>query len=144
MAGATASLALALTGGGKKHQRHNATHQTAPGPPSPALLASIKTLAFHIAAISGEPSPTNAVIVPSTRIAANEVANGAELTDDSPVYVVSMQGHFTALDAPYGQKPPTGTVLTLTINPTTMEVLDVTISQTVPDLGKLGPVQSLG
>jgi hypothetical protein len=65
--------------------------------------------------------------------------------DMTPVYLVTMSGHFTAYDAPVlANTPlPTGTVLTFTVDPATGEVRDLGLNSSRPDLAKAGPVIQL-
>jgi hypothetical protein len=113
------------------------------GPPDPKLLGSLRSLVGHVALVYGESHPTGGQVVASTRRAANLVANGAEITTNPDVYVVEVRGHFTAQRAAFGVRPQ-GSVLTLVVDPTTLSVLDLTISKAAPDLRQLGTPQPLG
>jgi hypothetical protein len=112
--------------------------------PSGAVLDQLKTLSFKIAAEYGEGAPTGGQVTVSTRQPANEVTNGAEIADTTPVYVVSLQGHFTSpRGGPFGVAPQ-GSVMTLVIDSTTFNPLDLTLSKMAPNLAQLGPVEPLG
>jgi hypothetical protein len=122
-------------------------------PASSAELTSIYAKATGVALQAGEPSPsdmettvttmgralalggavttsTNAVIDPRTE------APWAE----SAVDVVTMQGHFTLVNAPVrrGAPAPSGTSLMVTIDRQTERVIGVQLGNQVYDLGTLG------
>jgi hypothetical protein len=64
---------------------------------------------------------------------------------DQPSYVIVLQGDFVS-DAPrpYGAPAPTGTVLTLVLDPATGGVTDFGVRYSTPDLTALGPGVDLG
>jgi hypothetical protein len=110
----------------------------------PTLLAAISHVAHEAAAAQGEPVPGNGLVVASTRDAANDVANGANLPDSSDVYVVTLHGNFRATHAgPFGAPPNRGRVLTLVLRASDLVVVDLTIANAAPDLGRLGPATAL-
>ena len=88
-------------------------------PLSEAQLQKLGELAFQAAARDGDPHPSAAFVVPTTRYVAEEVAAGDNGEPNTPAYFVLLQGHFTLANAriPPGAKAPTGTLLTLTFSP---------------------------
>jgi hypothetical protein len=134
------SLSSSAFGGSARHGGNNAVIAL----PSGAVLSQLKALATNITAQYGDNAPSGGQVTVATRQAANEVANGAEIIDSTPVYVVAVQGHFTSpRGGPFGVAPQ-GTVMTLVIDSATFDPLDLTLSQTTPNLGQLGPVEGLG
>lgn len=127
--------------GGDAHPR---IAGVAPPPPDPAQLASIRQLVLQAATAMGESAPTDGVVVPTTR-------RRAELVDldtneaDIPVYFVLVRGHFTdyAARIPKGAEPPTGTILTLTVDAATNESLGTGLVKSMPDVNAIGTPESL-
>ena len=93
----------------------------------------------------GTPMPSSAVWVASRRERAVEVTSGESVNSNQPVYVVVITGHFTARDVsvPEGAKFPTGTVATFIIDRATGTGLDFGLTNTRPNLGRLGRVHNL-
>jgi hypothetical protein len=119
-----------------------ATH--APPPPDTAELATIRQLVLRAATSMGESSPTDAVLVPTTRRLA-ELVDVDTAEPDTPSYFVLVHGKFTDWGAriPRGGKPPTGTILTLTIDSNTNELLDSGLVGKMPDLDAMGKPETL-
>ena len=115
----------------------------APPPAGPAELRKLARLALGAASGAGDAHPTDGVIVPSTRLIAERVDAGAVVDSNQPVYFVLLHGHFTANLAPPGGKAPTGTILTLTIDPRTGESLDSGIGNRMPKLTAIGEPEPL-
>jgi hypothetical protein len=126
--------------GGSSHP-HTVT-AVAPPSPSPAELAAIRQLALRAAAGMGDPSPTDGVLVPTTRRLA-ELVDVDTIEPDVPVYFVVVHGEFKADSAPPGVEPPTGTILTLTIDPATNESLDTGLVKAMPDVNAIGEPEPL-
>jgi hypothetical protein len=61
---------------------------------------------------------------------------------NQPVYLVQLQGYFSARDAsvPPGGKAPTGTYLIIIVDASDGSVTDWGVSNTRADLSALGPV----
>lgn len=81
----------------------------------------------------------------TTRQQANALASQATVNSDQAVYLVQLQGQFTALQAsvPYGHQLPVGHYLTFTVDADTGAVLDWGVSENSSNLAALGPVASL-
>jgi hypothetical protein len=116
----------------------------APPPPDATELAAIRQLVLRESSTMGEPHPTDGVVVPTTRRLA-ELVDVDTNEADTPVYFVLARGDFTAYDAsvPPGGKPPTGSILTLTIDPSTNESIGTGLPAAMPDLSSMGTPQPL-
>lgn len=114
-------------------------------PPAYVLQA-----AEQVATGNGDPSPTLAYVINTTRGPAEEVATGGAGVDSTtmPVYLVVMYGQFTCnwASGPAGTTVPTGSVVTFTINQTnTQDLPDYSCGNYSPSLTaleSLGPLQS--
>src|SRR4051812_39237061 len=95
-----AALALAaLTFGiavaaGAFQQGSNVVKAVVPPSPAPAELAAIQQLVLRAAARMGDPSPTDGVLVPTTRRLA-ELVDVDTAEPDTPVYFVLVHGRFS-------------------------------------------------
>lgn len=116
----------------------------APPPPGAAELAALERLALQAAATMGDSAPTGGVLVPTTRRLAELVDVDTD-EPDTPVYFVLVHGEFTDYGArlPKGAKPPTGTILTLTIDARTNQSLDTGLVGAMPDLNTMGDPEPL-
>ena len=116
----------------------------APPPPGAAELASVRQLVLQAAARMGDGAPTDGVLVPTTRRLA-ELVDVDTAEPDTPVYFALVHGEFTDYGArlPKGAKPPTGTILTLTIDPGTNQSLDTGLVGAMPDLNAMGEPEPL-
>jgi hypothetical protein len=115
--------------------------------PVPAnAVPKLTDLSRRIAMTTGNQSvaPSNAVL--THRQMASAAAAGAIVNSDQAVYLVQLEGQFTALTArvPAGQPAPAGRYLTFTVDASTGFVLDWGVSDTSADLSALGPVTDLG
>lgn len=126
------------------------TYQVPNGPPGngPAAvpgLAGVKKIVLATARADGESHPTQVFVVRTTRQVAEQVAAGAAVNSDPPVYFVVLHGHFIDHSAsiPSGAVPPTGTVLTLTINAATNQAMDFGIGNVSPRLNRMGVAEQL-
>jgi hypothetical protein len=115
-----------------------------PPPPDETELAAIRQLVLRAAAAMGDHAPTDGVVVPTTRRLA-ELVDVDTAEPDTPVYFVLVHGEFTASDVSVqpGAKAPTGTILTLTIDPTTNESLDTGLVAAMPDVNAMGEPEPL-
>jgi|SRR5579862_174457 len=116
----------------------------APASPTPSELAAIQQLVLKVATSQGDPSPTNISLIPTTRQVAERIdAGSGQGYANTPVYFVIAHGHFTAYNAsvPPGAPLPTGTVLTLTIDPATNMITDAGLESTTPNLNAIGVPQ---
>jgi hypothetical protein len=137
-------LGSAYAAGAFESDSHMPASEVAPPPPDAAQLASIRQLVLRAATAMGESAPTDGVVVPTTR-------RRAELVDvdtneaDIPVYFVLARGHFTdyAARIPKGAEPPTGTILTLTLDAATNESLGTGLVRNMPDVNAIGTPESL-
>jgi hypothetical protein len=99
---------------------------------SPAVklsIATIGTLALKAAAGNGDAHPTNVAMVETTHsraLAVMEPGMPIARADRTPVYLITMNGRFTAYDSspPAGSSLPTGRRLTIIIDARTGQGLD--------------------
>jgi hypothetical protein len=125
--------------GGNSYPRKGA----APSP-SPAELRKLGRLALRTATLAGDPYPTGAVVVPTTRQVAERVDADAVVNSNPPAYFVLVNGNFTFHGpVPAGAKEPTGTILTMTINSQTNQGLDGGVQDQMPDLHAIGQPEPL-
>jgi hypothetical protein len=107
--------------------------------------AYVVKIAEHEAKENGDPIPTQAVAIDTTRGAAM-VAAAAGGVDGStiPVWFVVMDGHFKDRNArvPPGAPLPTGRVIAFTINQHAHQIMDFGIGDRSPNLASLGTVTS--
>jgi hypothetical protein len=117
----------------------------APSVPAGAELSTIQQLVKNFASANGDATPANAVIVPTTRQVAEQQDAGAVVSTNEPDYYVILHGHFVAHDAhvPPGASLPTGTVLTLTVDPSSNTITDWGISDAEPNADAVGAPQPL-
>jgi hypothetical protein len=119
------------------------TKGLSPVPTSAAntLVAMSRTMV----ASAGGTNVTQSEAVLTTRQQANTVASGAAVSSDQPVYLVQVQGLFTALLArvPKGHAPPSGQYLTFTVDAASGALLDWGVSGNKANLFTLGPVTGL-
>src|SRR3954453_3110109 len=145
-----AALALAaLTFGiavaaGAFQQGSNVVKAVVPPSPAPAELAAIQQLVLRAAARMGDPSPTDGVLVPTTRRLA-ELVDVDTAEPDTPVYFVLVHGRFTDHSAPVpkGAKASTAALLTLTIDPGTNQSINTGLVSAAPDLNAIGTPEPL-
>jgi hypothetical protein len=116
--------------GGDSQPRPGATG-VAPPPPDEAQLASIRHLVLHAAAKMGDPSPTDGVVVPTTRRLA-ELVDVDTSEADIPVYFVLVHGDFKG-----------GRLLTLTIDPSTDRSIDTGVVGAPPAVDAIGAPEPL-
>jgi hypothetical protein len=125
-----AGLVTVVAGCGGSHAR---AEKAAPPPaPGPAKLAEIRQVVLNVAAHKGEPSPTRAVLVPTTRRLA-EVVDVDMAVRDAPVYFVLVHGDFE----------PGGSLLSVTIDPRTNQAIETGLPGAPPDPSSLGEPQPL-
>ncbi len=131
---------------------HSETLTSGTTPSAVPPMAQIQQTALRIAENEGDPTPAAITATSSTLGAAAHAidadSTAPSITDpltgkpwsETPVYVVNMQGHFT-YDGPVpaGAKTPTGTSLTLMIDPQSGGVVAQTLGTTVPDLHRINP-----
>ena len=106
-------------------------------------MRRIAPIVVRVAHLNGEDRPTDAQVVLTSRRAAVRLT-GDDVCCDTPVYFVQMHGHFlcTARSTPGGDIPqPTGTVIRLTLEATSLRGLDFNISNVSLDLEPLGRVE---
>lgn len=93
----------------------------------------------------GDPSPSSAVWVASTRnTAVKATMDGSTVNSNQPVDVAVLTGQFTDHNAsgPVAARPPTGTVATFVYDARTGMGTDFGLSNQQPDLAKLGTVHA--
>jgi hypothetical protein len=128
----------------------SATSMTA-GSAIPASAAhQLKAAMYQMARASGDARPTSVQAVLTTRAKALQLATPGETVPGSTgqtVYLVVMKGHFTLREVslPRGAHAPRGHYLSETLNPTTLQPMDIGLrNQASPiPLHSLGPVSNL-
>jgi hypothetical protein len=92
----------------------------------------------------GDADPTSAVWVRSTRQTAVSVTSGEWVNSNQPVIVAVITGRFTDTSAPVpnGATAPSGTVATYVFDAATGAGLDFGLTSTMPDLRRVGRVES--
>jgi hypothetical protein len=96
------------------------------------------------AVAAGDPHPSSGVLVPTTRRIAEQVDVGDPSEANTPAYFVLVHGNFTADGpGPPGAAPPTGSILTLTIDPKTNQSTDSGVEDRMPDLDAIGRSEPL-
>jgi hypothetical protein len=113
--------------------------QSAPGAAA-ALPSFAQTAVQRVATINGEPTPTQAQWVETTRQVAVASQSSDGVDSDQNVYFVILHGQFVDTHAymPPGASAPTGTVLTMTVDASTGEVLDSGLSDIAPNYTDTG------
>jgi len=145
VAAVLAALSFGIAAAAGAFDRGPAAAQGAPPPPPSATeLAALQQIALRAAAKTGDDAPTGAVLVPTTRRLA-ELVDRDTTAPDTPVYFILVHGKFTAFNASVspGGKAPTGTILTLTIDPATNESLETGLVAAMPNLKAMGDSQPL-
>jgi hypothetical protein len=137
-------LAAAGCGGSSSPQ---ALHGTAP-PPSKAKTSIFARALLRQARAWGDPHPTDAVVVRTTRRKALRIeydTGGISGLPATPAYLVVAHGHFVAKDTPRprGAKSPTGTILVLTFDASTNRSLGVGLLRKAHPLGRAGKSEPL-
>lgn len=114
--------------------------------------ADIPSLAVSVAARHGDPAPSLVQYSQSTRGEANLVAMGAVVPSEEKSYLIVIRGHF--VDPIYYPPIPPGydvssqpstmkySVIALVVDAATGRITDSSHSDNVPDLARLGPVQT--
>ena len=128
---AAVTLSAAAAAGAFNGDSHPRTHGTVPPSPTPSELATIRRIVLQSAARMGDPRPTDGVLVPTTRRRA-ELVDVDTAEADIPVYFVLVRGHFDG-----------GTILTLTIDPSTKRSLDTGLVGAMPDVDAIGVPEPL-
>lgn len=122
-----------------------------PSPPIPAqAVAALKTNMFQLARYMGDAQPASIQAVFTTQAKALETATPGDMVPGSanqPAYLVVMTGNFKDTNAIVPPKAPipAGRYLAVTINPSTFEVMDLSIGNHRPPvpLRSYGPVSDL-
>jgi hypothetical protein len=118
----------------------------APPAPSAAELQKLTQLALQSARLAGDGAPTDGIVVRTTRQIAEAVSGGGGVGHGStPAYFVIVHGNFKdcGVPMPPGASCPTGTTLTLTIDPRTNSSTDFGLESRTPDVNKMGASQPL-
>lgn len=111
---------------------------TPPEKPDPATIAALRQSALEIAKTNGEASPFGGKLVKTNRQAFVGLAGG-EVPFNDEVFAVELHGNFTSNRShPPGLPAPTGSVLTLTFDASTLELRDFVLSRAALDLARLG------
>jgi hypothetical protein len=118
----------------------------APPAPSPAELQKLTQLALQNARLAGDGAPTDAIVVRTTRQIAAAVSGGSEVGHAStPAYFLVVHGKFKdcGVPMPPGASCPTGTTMTLTIDPRTNASTAFGLESRNPDVNKMGASEPL-
>jgi hypothetical protein len=111
------------------------------------VRAKLRTMALQASSANGVSSPKTIEAVASPdRQAAEKVVSGDIVNDHVAVYVVEVTGGtFTdnTASTPPGAPAPSGSVLTFTVDAQSFRVTDFGLTNTAPDLTKIGPVVNL-
>ncbi|MDA0160393.1 hypothetical protein OM076_08960 [Solirubrobacter ginsenosidimutans] len=108
--------------------------------------SEIMRIGMGFAAANGDPDPDDVTAIATTHNAAVHAAMaGDDVGDDEDVDLIVMTGDFAAEGAkhPPGAEIPTGTFLSLVIEPRTGEIWDYGLDSRRPDLSSLGDPTSL-
>jgi hypothetical protein len=132
-----------------------APSSSAASTPSPAIPAAaaqhLSTITERAAKMSGDARPATMEAVKTTRSKALGIATPGDIIPGSAgqtVYMVVMKGNFTLnyVSRPPKAHAPTGHYLTITFDPTTLQPMDLGLSNQAPtasSLQSLGPVSTL-
>ncbi len=121
------------------------TLHRAPALREPTLSESrLLAIAQGAAAEGGDANPSLIQHAAGRRFEANLIAGGDEVFEWNWSYLIAIRGHFSFSDAPRpaGAPPPSGSVITLVLDAASGEVADTGVSNTYPDLARLGPVRT--
>jgi hypothetical protein len=104
----------------------------------------VAQLAKQRAEENGDPHPSSAQVVMTTRRPAHQMIAHAWGGSDQPTYLVVLQGHFADTHArtPDG-RTVYGTVLMLNIDAATQDILDFGLGYRVPPIAQLGSVRDI-
>lgn len=140
-----AVVALAIAAGAGAFGGNSYPPQGAAPPPTAAELKELGRMALRTATLAGDPHPTGAVVVPTTRQIAVRVSSGDQVFDSNPPsYFVVLVGHFTPdVSVPAGAREPTGTFLSMTIDARTNQGMDSGLGDRMPDLYAMGAPEPL-
>jgi len=117
----------------------------APFPPDQQELSDLRDVALSVAAHNGDPHPTSGRLWAASRSRATRLLDGTRADTDQPSYVMVLHGDFvTDAPRPEGTPAPTGTVMTMVLDPSTGEVMDFGVRNSTLDLTALGPGADLG
>jgi hypothetical protein len=136
-----AALGLAACGSSGLAGGSGPSHPAIPA----AVLASLTTLAKSSASADGDPNVNSARAVLTTREDAVRVMSEDAIYTNDPVYLLEMQGHFTAFNAsvPSGAALPKGSYLMLVVNVSNGQVDAWGVGNQAGNLSSLGPVVTL-
>jgi len=110
--------------------------------PVPSFVDEIAT---SVATSLGDPTPATAVSILTTSQAAVSAASGGIVDSDQPVYLAVLTGSFVDNHAyvPPESDAPTGSVVTITVDAATQEILDLSVGDHQVDLSSLGAPATL-
>jgi len=108
-----------------------------PALPSPAQMTKLGSLALSYATNNGgDPHPSGAAVLSTTRKAVNELNGGTEVNTDEDVFVVKLHGHFTDYLAHVSHPAPlpNGHVMTLVFQQDDLSLTDFALGSGLPGL----------
>jgi hypothetical protein len=80
----------------------------------------------------------------TTRQSAMHAGGGSTVDSDQATYVISLRGDFVcSCPVPTGVALPTGHVLTLVVDATSLDVTDFSVGDTGPDSSVFGPGRTI-
>ncbi len=152
--GRAASAAATITGGGHGHARRLRDRDGGRVPLPASALAILRAIAKNAAKTNGDWRPAVVTAVPTTHGQAVSCATPGDagladrdVPDDTPVYLVTMTGHFTGDEPgdPAGTTAPAGRYLSLVVNARSFWVMGSGLSRKPPTVrpATLGPVTNI-
>lgn len=146
----TASVAGASRAGASRADATRPRAQASPtaklaAPSGSQVPAFVTAAANRVAAINGDAHPSSAEWVKTARQTAVSANSTDTVDSNQSVYYVVLHGRFAATKGYLGPGAavPTGTILTLTVDASTGEVLDNTLSSKTPDFSHTGQPRAL-
>lgn len=143
----TVAIFLTLAAASACGQSNESTATAQTGLADANVRAKLRTLALEASSASGVSTPkTIEGVASSDHQAAEKVVSGAIVNDHAAIYVVEVTGGtFTdnTASTPPGVPPPSGSVLTFTVNAQSFGVTDFGLTNTAPDLTQIGSVVNL-
>jgi hypothetical protein len=114
-----------------------------------SAIARLTSAAEAVARQNGDADPASTAAVSTTHARALREATPGDTVPQGAgqtVYLIVMKGKFTAnFPMPAGARKPTGTYLSITLNPATFQLMDLGLSYRAPSvsLSRFGPVSIL-
>lgn len=147
LAGMAAVLAVGTLSLAAPTQRSSATAVPSSRIPMSAI-ARLTAVALRLASLDGDARPTSVTAVVTSHGRALRAATPGDTLPGAAqlVYLVVMKGNFTLnVPTPPGDPEPTGTYLSITLDPATFQLMDLGLSHNAPpiSLRSFGRVSTL-